>query len=153
MSAVLCAVLAAQVTEAAGYVAPFDAAIVFLSLSAACIFKLWGENFGDSTVAPGANFAVGWVVMVCVGVYFPAIGFLRAKFIPEEVRATVVNFFRIPLNALVVMILLNIAHMSSEAVSLWSAFILVGAAAAQEMLTRIAGSSSENVRKVQQEEL
>ena len=32
---------------------------------------------------------------VCVGVYFPSIGTMRGKMIPGEVRATLMNFFRI----------------------------------------------------------
>jgi len=42
---------------------------------------------------------------LCVGVYFPTIGTIRSKYIPEESRAAVMNFFRIPLNVLVVLIL------------------------------------------------
>jgi MFS transporter, MFS domain-containing protein family, molybdate-anion transporter len=30
----------------------------------------------------------------CVGVYFPAIGTIRSKFIPEKQRATIMNIFR-----------------------------------------------------------
>jgi len=42
---------------------------------------------------------------LCVGVYFPTIGTIRSKYIPEEARAAVMNIFRIPLNVLVVLIL------------------------------------------------
>lgn len=42
------------------------------------------------------------------GIYFPSVGTMRGKFIPEEVRATVMNFFRIGLNFIVVMVLLNV---------------------------------------------
>jgi len=45
------------------------------------------------------------VYEVCCGLYFPTIGTLRAKYIPEESRAAVMNFFRIPLNVLVVAVL------------------------------------------------
>lgn len=35
---------------------------------------------------------------VCCGVYFPSGGTMRSKYVPEEVRATVMNMFRIGLN-------------------------------------------------------
>jgi len=44
---------------------------------------------------------------VCVGLFWPAIGTLRAKFLPEEGRATLMNMFRIPLNAIVCLILVK----------------------------------------------
>jgi predicted MFS family arabinose efflux permease len=48
------------------------------------------------------------ILELCVGVYFPTIGTIRSKYIPEESRAAVMNFFRIPLNILVVLILIYI---------------------------------------------
>lgn len=33
-----------------------------------------------------------------VGIYFPAIGFLRSQVIPEELRAGIMNWFRVPTN-------------------------------------------------------
>lgn len=246
VAAVLCAMLASVVTGYAGYVAPFDASLVFLALAAVCILRFWKENYGDVNMTPGGNFAVGWVVLaskpriwllgfvqtlfegamyifvfswtptledtaedegmphgtvfasfmvsimigtflyqhqsalatrpteqilklnavaaaaclavpavtashratllafcgfeVCVGVYFPAMGFLRAKYIPEEVRATVVNIFRVPLNLFVVAVLLNFAHVSAATMSLWCAACLLAAAAAYEGLSRLSAT-------------
>mmetsp|Transcript_26156 Transcript_26156/g.34376 ORF Transcript_26156/g.34376 Transcript_26156/m.34376 type:complete len:585 (-) Transcript_26156:116-1870(-) len=42
-----------------------------------------------------------------VGVYFPVIGTMRASAIPEDIRATVMNIFRILLNGIVVVMLLG----------------------------------------------
>jgi len=54
----------------------------------------------------------GYLVFTCflifeisVGLYFPTIGTLRSKYIPEESRSAVMNLFRVPLNLLVVGIL------------------------------------------------
>lgn len=47
-----------------------------------------------------------FVFEVCVGAFYPTIGFLRSAFIPERFRATLYNFFRIPLNAFVASILI-----------------------------------------------
>eukprot|EP00049_Salpingoeca_infusionum_P027042 m.29857 g.29857 ORF g.29857 m.29857 type:complete len:470 (-) comp9213_c1_seq3:433-1842(-) len=44
----------------------------------------------------------------CVGAFFPSIGTLRSKVIPNDVRAAVMNIYRIPLNAMVSVLLLYI---------------------------------------------
>ncbi|KAI8621302.1 hypothetical protein BC830DRAFT_1058371 [Chytriomyces sp. MP71] len=43
------------------------------------------------------------------GMYFPAMGFLRSQRVPEEVRSSVSNIFRIPLNLIVVATLLQVS--------------------------------------------
>jgi hypothetical protein len=45
---------------------------------------------------------------VACGVFFPCYGTLRSMVIPEENRAAVMNFFRIPLNAFVVAVLIKV---------------------------------------------
>lgn len=42
---------------------------------------------------------------VCVGMFWPSLGTMRSCYVPEEVRATLMNFFRIPLNIIVVLVL------------------------------------------------
>merc|ERR1740117_1407182 len=43
----------------------------------------------------------------CVGLYFPSIGVLKSEIVPENVRTTMYNIYRIPLNAVVVGLLLS----------------------------------------------
>jgi len=43
-----------------------------------------------------------------VGQWFPSIGVLRGRYVQDEIRATVMNIFRIPLNLIVVLVLWNI---------------------------------------------
>ena len=43
---------------------------------------------------------------ISVGVYFPAMGFLRSKIIPENKRISISNWFRIPLNTIASIILI-----------------------------------------------
>lgn len=43
----------------------------------------------------------------CVGVYFPSVGVLKSDIVPEQVRGTMYNLFRVPLNAIVVALLLS----------------------------------------------
>jgi len=44
---------------------------------------------------------------VCVGIFWPSMGTLRSRYVPEAARSTIMNFFRIPLNFIVVFILLQ----------------------------------------------
>ncbi|KAL3896524.1 MAG: hypothetical protein SGCHY_004018 [Lobulomycetales sp.] len=45
------------------------------------------------------------------GLYFPSVGTIRGKAVPEETRATVMNVFRVPLNLIVVASLLKVHSM------------------------------------------
>lgn len=48
------------------------------------------------------------VFEVCCGLYFPCFGTLRGKYMRESTRAAVMNFFRVPLNVMVVVVLLKV---------------------------------------------
>ena len=48
-----------------------------------------------------------------VGVFYPCYGMIKSEKIPEEIRSAVMNIFRIPLNAFVVLLLLKIKFLSS----------------------------------------
>jgi len=41
----------------------------------------------------------------CVGMYFPMMGTLKGQVVPEEIRSTVYNIYRVPLNSIVVLTL------------------------------------------------
>jgi len=58
----------------------------------------------------------------CVGVYFPTIGGLRGKYVPDAVRATIMNIFRIPLNVIVVTVLYSL-----DALGMYYCFLLASA--------------------------
>jgi hypothetical protein len=45
---------------------------------------------------------------VMVGLFWPSMMKMRAEYVPEEMRATIINFFRIPLNLFVCIILYNV---------------------------------------------
>jgi hypothetical protein len=51
-----------------------------------------------------------------VGVFYPSYGVIKSEKIPEEIRSSVMNIFRIPLNAFVVLLLLKIKYLSSQVV-------------------------------------
>lgn len=50
----------------------------------------------------------------CVGMYFPSIGTLRSKYIPDSHRSVIMNIFGIPLNLLVVSVFLSIRSLGVQ---------------------------------------
>ena len=50
----------------------------------------------------------------CVGIFWPSIMKMRSQYIPEEARSTIMNFFRIPLNIFVCIVLYNVCLHSSK---------------------------------------
>jgi len=57
------------------------------------------------------------VFEVCVGVFWPSMMKMRATYVPEDLRATIINLFRIPLNLFVCIVLYNV-----EAIPLYGMF-------------------------------
>jgi len=47
----------------------------------------------------------------CVGMYFPLIGTLRGKYLPDEYRGVIMNLFGIPLNLIVVGVFLSLGQL------------------------------------------
>ncbi|PNW73975.1 hypothetical protein CHLRE_13g580150v5 [Chlamydomonas reinhardtii] len=45
----------------------------------------------------------------CIGVFWPSMMALRAHYVPEELRATIINIFRIPLNLFVCVVLYKVS--------------------------------------------
>jgi hypothetical protein len=54
---------------------------------------------------------------IAVGMYFPAIGYLRSQIIPEQYRASIANWYRVPMNIFTCISLLwlkDITHIHNE---------------------------------------
>ena len=78
---------------------------------------------------------IGFLVFeVCCGIYFPSVGTMRSKYIPEEVRSTVMNVFRIGLNLIVVITLINIDYLATDTVFLLCTLLLTVAVLCQHRL-------------------
>ena len=78
---------------------------------------------------------IGFLVFeVCCGIYFPSVGRMRSKYIPEEVRSTVMNVFRIGLNLVVVVTLINIDALATDTVFLLCTLLLTVAVLCQHRL-------------------
>jgi hypothetical protein len=84
------------------------------------------------------TFAGFCVFEVAVGIFWPSMGRLKSVYIPERVRSTVMNYFRIPTNVFVVLILvkvktlpipivfaINVALLTIACVSQWRLMQLV----------------------------
>jgi fucose permease len=79
---------------------------------------------------PEVNFYAFLVFELCVGMYFPSVGTLKGKLVPEECRSAVYNLYRLPLNAIVVCAL--IFKISTAASFLVTTVLLVVACVLQQ---------------------
>ena len=77
-----------------------------LMLTAAAAAMSTATFFGLNNLAILA--ASFFVFEACVGMYFPSIGTLRSKYIPESHRSVIMNLFGVPLNLIVVSVFLSI---------------------------------------------
>jgi len=78
---------------------------------------------------------------LCIFDYLRAMATMRSKYIPEEARATIMNYFRIPLNLIVVVILLKDFHI--QVIFMSCVFFLGIAAASMYLLYKL---TSHNIK-------
>lgn len=86
------------------------------------------------------------VFELCVGIYFPAFGTLKSMLVPENVRSSVYNWFRVPLNAIVLGILL--IKMSTKTVFMWCSIFLATASLIQVKLANMDLTQKEDEDEV-----
>ncbi|CAI6008926.1 unnamed protein product [Closterium sp. NIES-65] len=121
---------------------------------------------GGGITRGGRMQLVGFCVFeVCVGVFWPSIMKMRSQFIPEEARATIMNFFRIPLNCFVCIVLYNVSAFPITAMFGMCSIFLAMAAVLQRRLFAISSPSKpgtpachsnadeNNMRETEQEQL
>ena len=69
---------------------------------------------GGSIKFAGCIQLIGFCVFeACVGLFWPSIMKMRSQYIPEDARSTIMNFFRIPLNIFVCIVLYNVSPLLS----------------------------------------
>jgi MFS family permease len=51
-----------------------------------------------SSGSPHISLGAFILLEICVGMYYPAIGSLRSQVVPEQYRANIINWFRVPMN-------------------------------------------------------
>lgn len=79
------------------------------------------------------------VFEVVCGIYFPAMGSMRAKYVPEETRSAIMNFLRVPLNVIVCATLYN--NMPNKRVFQFCAVLLATACFSQHRLFCVSKAS------------
>mmetsp|Transcript_29437 Transcript_29437/g.65931 ORF Transcript_29437/g.65931 Transcript_29437/m.65931 type:complete len:555 (+) Transcript_29437:71-1735(+) len=90
-------------------VAPEDSVSVMLSVAVAAMAASAALGHTGLGLVSAAFFAFE----ACVGFYFPSIGTLRSKYLPDEHRSIIMNLFGIPLNLLVVAVYLQIERLGT----------------------------------------
>jgi MFS family permease len=91
--------------------------VVYLISACALAVPVFVKSFGFGEGVKGGPITFeGKIQMLAflvfeamVGVFWPSMMKMRSQYVPEEVRSTVMNFFRIPLNLFVCIILYNVA--------------------------------------------
>eukprot|EP00217_Crustomastix_stigmatica_P016284 CAMPEP_0183799658 /NCGR_PEP_ID=MMETSP0803_2-20130417/22369_1 /TAXON_ID=195967 /ORGANISM="Crustomastix stigmata, Strain CCMP3273" /LENGTH=450 /DNA_ID=CAMNT_0026044363 /DNA_START=30 /DNA_END=1379 /DNA_ORIENTATION=- len=78
---------------------------------------------------------------VCVGIFWPSIMKMRASYVPEEVRSTIMNFFRIPLNLFVCVVLYNVSSFSIDVMFGMCCIFLGIACVCQNKLAKITSTT------------
>lgn len=134
----------------------FILALIALILSAIAMkmVSLYPQNTGEYTIV---IFIAFLLYEVAVGMYFPAVGYLRSQIIPEQYRASIANWYRVPMNVFTCLSLVwlkNIAHIGKEfafdtAVSSLKAFLVcILLLFVAIMLCKLLKRENENVKLV-----
>lgn len=87
----------------------------------------------------------------CVGMYFPSIGTLRSKYVPDSHRSVIMNLFGIPLNVLVVSVFLSIQRLGVSGALTVSALAL-GVASTCMFTLRAIVLGKDNKQQQQQQQ-
>jgi len=96
-------------------VRPATALVIFMASSVFAIGGAWLFFKLGINATPGGTFSVFLLLTLFefnIGGYFATMATLKAEFVPEPIRATIYNVFRVPLNLIVVVI--NLVSLSSE---------------------------------------
>eukprot|EP00887_Chlorella_sp_A99_P000640 scaffold5.g640.t1 len=72
-----------------------------------------------------------------VGIFWPSMMTMRSAYVPEELRSTIINFFRIPLNLFVCIVLYNVSAFPLSTMFGMCALFMVVAAACQRHFASI----------------
>jgi MFS transporter, MFS domain-containing protein family, molybdate-anion transporter len=109
----------------------FTRNLYFLAMLCFCV-TAWSANIVHVYVAL-------LVFEIVCGVYFPAMGTMRAKYVPEETRAAIMNFLRVPLNIIVCATLFR--NLPNELVFQLCAILLLLCVICQQRLFSISKAS------------
>ncbi|KAK9060848.1 hypothetical protein SSX86_018028 [Deinandra increscens subsp. villosa] len=132
--------------------------IVFLVSAASLLFPIVTNFFISPPAAEvkgGGGISLGSSIQLvgfcafegCVGIFWPSIMKMRSQYIPEEARSTIMNFFRIPLNIFVCIVLYNVnAFPITIMFGMCSIFLFVAAVLQRRLLVITEKSKSDDWR-------
>merc|ERR1719434_4379 len=90
---------------------------------------------------------VGFIIFeICCGLYFPSVSTIKGQAVPESIRSTVYNLYRVPMNAIVLVVLLGNISMTTVFVT---CFVLLASAGLSINDLRIAGKGGIGERDVE----
>jgi len=96
----------------AGKLAVEEIGFIVMVVSAACHLTVF---FFDNVQI---RFVAFLAFEACVGLYFPMMGTLKGEIVPEDMRSTIYNLYRLPLNVVVLMpLLMNFSISTTFAVT------------------------------------
>ncbi|KAJ9539584.1 hypothetical protein OSB04_026090 [Centaurea solstitialis] len=127
--------------------------IVFLVSAASLLLPIVTNFFIAPPEVKSAGMSLGGCVQLlgfcafegCVGIFWPSIMKMRSQYIPEEARSTIMNFFRIPLNIFVCIVLYNVnAFPITIMFGMCSIFLFVASVLQRRLLVITDKPKSEN---------
>merc|ERR1719215_152122 len=89
------------------------------------------------------------VFEACVGIYFPMIGTLKGDIVPEDMRSTIYNIYRFPLNVAVLLPLLLNLSINLTFILTTSILLLAGASSFMLMNMRAEAAASAGANSKQ----
>ncbi|KAJ7544041.1 hypothetical protein O6H91_09G062700 [Diphasiastrum complanatum] len=94
------------------------------------------DDQGGTMSASGRVLLLSFCVFeVCIGIFWPSIMKMRSQYIPEDSRSTIMNFFRIPLNLFVCLVLYKVDAFPVSVMFGMSSIFLMMAAILQRRLS------------------
>lgn len=109
----------------------------------------WTVSAGAVPKSLAALVASFFAFEACVGMYFPSIGTLRSKYVPDSHRSVIMNLFGIPLNVLVVGVFLSISKLGLSGALGISSAALGTATLCMLTLTRLLRKEDDEKKAVQ----
>lgn len=119
-----------------------NAAQYFFVIAAICLFLPTYVNNHTCRLVAFCCFEV------CVGFYWPYINILRTKYVPDDVRATVVNVFRVPLNFIVVIVLYDLHSLSESQVFIIASVVIFVVSVAQFRLYMLTYEDTKKIDEI-----
>eukprot|EP01080_Neovahlkampfia_damariscottae_P005864 gene5864-9692_t len=99
----------------------------FIEFVVAAIFGISAFSLSfPILIHDGSVILTGFIIFeAMVGMFWPSVGMLRSKYIPENVRSTIMNYFRIPTNLFVMIVLGRVDSMTHTQVFIICVLLLL----------------------------